>query len=286
MGVKMKIKLDRDLVKSFISLASVIEARDPYTGGHTWRVSQYGGKLAQAAGLSSDEVFVVKLGGLVHDLGKIGISDAILLKPDKLTDEEYATMQEHPRIGMELLSNHPLYPVVMPSVIEHHVRADGKGYPQQMEGKPLTKIGKITAIADAFDAMTSTRPYRKGMPVEKAIAILESEKDKQFDGELVSQFVALAKNGELDHILGHCGDERLMMTCHGCGPIVAPPKGANQGDHVACPNCHGDFIINRLDDNPELEWTGKMLSVYVPNVDQDAIEEFMVGVPDEIELAG
>lgn len=81
---------------------------------------------------SSDEVFVVKLGGLVHDLGKIWISDAILLKPDKLTDEEYATMQEHPRIGMELLSNHPLYPVVMPSVIEHHVRADGKGYPKQM----------------------------------------------------------------------------------------------------------------------------------------------------------
>lgn len=280
----MRIKVDRELIKSVISLATVIEARDPYTGGHTWRVSQYAGKLAEVAGLSEDYIFVVKLGGLVHDLGKIGISDTILLKPDKLTDEEYAIMQEHPRIGQELLSTHPLFPLLMQSVFEHHERVDGKGYPRASGQGQVSQIGKITAIADAFDAMTSNRPFRKGMPLEKALAILEAEKDRQFDGQLVSQFVALARNGSLDHILGHCGDERLMMTCGGCGPIVAPTKGIKPGEHIACPNCHGDYVVKQAGEALEIEWTGKMVPVLVPRVDQDTLEDFMVGVPETIEL--
>lgn len=280
----MRVKVDKELIKSVISLATVIEARDSYTGGHTWRVSQYAGRLAQAAGLSDDHVFVVKLGGLVHDLGKIGISDAILLKPDKLTDEEYAIMREHPRIGQELLSSHPLFHLIKESVFEHHERADGKGYPMASERGRVSKIGRITAIADAFDAMTSTRPYRKGMPLEKALAILESEKDKQFDGELVTLFVNLAREGALDHILGHCGDERLMMTCGGCGPIVAPSKDTKPGSHITCPNCRGDYVVKQTGDTMDIEWTGEMVAVWVPRVDQDTLEDFLLGVPEEIDF--
>lgn len=280
----MKIKLDKELIKSVISLATVIEARDSYTGGHTWRVSQYAGKLAEVAGLSDDHIFVVKLGGLVHDLGKIGISDAILLKPDKLTDEEYAIMQEHPKIGHELLATHPLFPLIKASVFEHHERADGKGYPRSSSQEQVSKIGKITAIADAFDAMTSTRPYRKGMPLDKALDILESEKDKQFDGELVTLFVKLARDGALDHILGHCGDERLMLTCGGCGPIVAPSKGVKPGHRIACPNCRGEYEVKQKGDSLDLEWTGKMMTVMVPGVDKDTLDDFMVGIPEEIDI--
>ena len=125
----MKITIDRALIKSVISLASVIEARDPYTGGHTWRVGQYAVKLAEKIGLSEDELFIVNLGGLVHDLGKVGISDSILLKPDTLTVEEYKNMKQHPQIGYELISSHPLFPILVDSVTQHHERVDGKdGY--------------------------------------------------------------------------------------------------------------------------------------------------------------
>lgn len=203
----MKIIIDKKLIQSVISLASVIEARDPYTGGHTWRVSQYAVKLGERVGLSEAELFIVNLGGLVHDLGKIGISDAILLKPDKLTDKEYEIMQQHPQIGNDLISSHPLFPILIDSVFQHHERVDGKGYPNRDSGSNLSTIGRITAIADAFDAMTSTRPYRKGMTAEKALSILASERGRQFDAELVDQFTELAEAGALDHILGHCGDE-------------------------------------------------------------------------------
>lgn len=280
----MRIKMDKELIKSVVSLATVIEARDPYTGGHTWRVSQYAIKLAEKVGLSEDEIFIVNLGGLVHDIGKIGISDAILLKPDKLTDEEYAVMKEHPRIGHELIAAHPLFPLLLSSVFEHHERADGKGYPNNIEESRLSVIGKITAIADAFDAMTSTRPYRKGMPAEKALSILAGEKGKQFDEGLVTTFISMAEKGELDHILGHCGDERLMMTCPGCGPIIAPSKNTQTGDHIACPSCHGDYIVKRMGEDFEIEFTGNMINVIVPKVDLDTLDDFMEKVPEVLDL--
>lgn len=280
----MKIKIDKELIKSVVSLATVIEARDPYTGGHTWRVSQYAVKLAEKAGLSEDEIFIVNLGGLVHDIGKIGISDAILLKPDKLTDAEYEIMKEHPKIGQELINAHPLFPILMSSVFEHHERVDGKGYPNHIEDNNLSLIGRITGIADAFDAMTSNRPYRKGMPLEKALSILESEKGKQFDAGLVALFIELANDGDLDHILGHCGDERLMMTCPECGPIIAPSKNAKEGDHLACPSCHGDYIMKRFGESFELEFTGNLINVIVPKVDTDTIDDFLTKVPKAIRI--
>ncbi len=280
----MKFSVDRELVKSVVSLASVIEARDPYTGGHTWRVSQYAVKLAQKLGLTSDEIFIVNLGGLVHDLGKIGINDAILLKPDKLTDEEYEIMKKHPEIGNELVNSHPLFPILADAINGHHERIDGKGYPHQFSNNEISVIGRITAIADAFDAMTSTRPYRKGMPKEKAFNILLEEKGKQFDAHMVDLFVELGNSGELDHILGHCGDEKLMMSCETCGPIIAPENNLNAGDHITCPACHGDYILTYVEGKENLEFTGSLIQTLVPKVDNATVNAFIKPLPSSLDL--
>lgn len=94
----------------------------------------------------------------------------------------------------------------------------------------------------------------------------------------------MAQLGELDHILGHCGDERLMMTCPDCGPIMAPSKNAQAGDHIACPSCHGDYIVKRMGEAFEVEWTGNTINVIVPKVDLDTLDDFMIKVPEEIQL--
>ena len=280
----MKITIDRALIKSVISLASVIEARDPYTGGHTWRVGQYAVKLAEKAGLSEDELFVVNLGGLVHDLGKVGISDSILLNPGTLTFDEYENMKQHPQIGYELIMSHPLYSILVDSVTQHHERVDGTGYPNGISGSDLSIIGRITAIADSFDAMTSTRPYRVGMTAETAISILESEKNKQFDAELVDKFVELFDAGALEHILGHCGDERLMLSCTHCGPIIVPSSKYESGDFVICPACRGEYMMKQVEDSFGVEFTGKLLSFVVPKADMHEIDAFMNKLPNSIEL--
>lgn len=187
----MRHYLNKELMKSVISLASVIEARDPYTGGHTWRVSQYASKLALEANVSENDHLVVQLGALVHDIGKVAISDAILLKKESLTEDEYKTMKKHPIIGIDLLKFHPLFPLLEDAVHNHHKRVDGKGYPEGEQ--TLSVVSRIISIADAFDAMTSNRPYRDAMTKDKAMNILIGEKGLQFDAQLVELFLELDK---------------------------------------------------------------------------------------------
>ncbi len=282
--VNMEFRIDKELIRSIVTLATVIEAKDPYTGGHTWRVSQYAIKLGEKIGLSEDELFIVHLGGLVHDIGKIGINDAILLKPGPLTDDEYDVMKQHPNIGLSLISSHPLFPILKDSVFLHHERFDGRGYPNKEIPPNLSRIAMITSIADAFDAMTSNRPYRNGMPVEKALLILEDEKGKQFDNDLTSVFIDLCINGDLDHILGHCGDDRLLMTCSQCGPIIAPTSKHGEGDHITCPACHGDYIMQRLEGNMKVEFSGNLDNAYVPLVDEDTVNSIVLNLPNQINL--
>lgn len=252
---RRSIQVDRDLLESLLSMATVIEARDAYTGGHTWRVSRYGEELAKRAGLDADGIFVVRVGGLVHDLGKVGIPDQILNKQGPLTPEEYANMKLHPDLGRQILARHPLAPIVLPSVTEHHERLDGKGYPS---GPSTSIYGKITAIADSFDAMTSTRSYRKGMEPQKALGILKENAASQFDAGLVAQFVELSEKGGLDHILGHANDRQLMLTCPTCGPILAPSEEAKSGDKLHCPSCKGSFGLDRQGDSFQIHFE-KML---------------------------
>ncbi len=183
------------------AMVSTIEANDPYTHGHSARVTNYSLALARKIGFSAERLKKLEQAGILHDIGKIGIDKAILHKPEKLTVEEYAIMQQHPAIGVQILRNIETLSSVQEIVAKHHERYDGKGYPNRIKGRDLPTEALILAIADTFDAMTSHRPYRTGLPVEVAIKELSDHAGSQFDPELVEHFIALLREGELTAFL-------------------------------------------------------------------------------------
>jgi putative nucleotidyltransferase with HDIG domain len=186
------LRRQRELfIETITTLAQAVEMRDQYTGGHTQRVTAYSLLLAQHVGIPENEFELIRIGTPLHDIGKIGIDDSILRKPDRLTPEEFDAMKLHTVKGAEIVSMiNDLRPVV-PIVRSHHERWDGKGYPDGLEGEGTPTIARIVAIADAFDAMTSDRPYRKGMHVEAAFIEIERCIGKQFDPVLAPRFLEL-----------------------------------------------------------------------------------------------
>lgn len=174
-------------------LASAIDAKDEYTKGHSVSVSRYSEALARALNLPEKEVEQIKLGALLHDVGKIGIPEHILKKTDKLTDEEWKIMKEHPVIGAEkvLKSNASLHKLI-PIVKHHHEHYDGSGYPDKLKGENIPLVARIVAVADAYHALISDRPYRKGLSIEKACEILRIGANIQWDSNLVRKFIELA----------------------------------------------------------------------------------------------
>ncbi len=189
------IKKQRDFfLKTIDILAQAVELRDGYTGGHTQRVTRYAMMLAQKLELSDEQVDHIKLGGPLHDIGKIGIDDAILRKPGKLTPEEFAKMQKHTTMGAEILQTIPeMYPII-PIVRNHHERWDGNGYPDRLAGEDIPFLARILAVADAFDAMTSHRPYhdnKKGKSPQWAFAEVEKQAGRQFDPQCAKAFISM-----------------------------------------------------------------------------------------------
>ncbi|POZ63593.1 HD domain-containing phosphohydrolase [Chromobacterium alticapitis] len=251
------MQASRELLKTLYTMAMLVEARDAYTGGHLWRVSRYSLLLAHDLRLPQAEAERIALGGFLHDLGKIGVPDAVLNKPDRLSDEEYEVIKTHPQVGADLLLDHPLAELVIDAVLSHHETPDGKGYPNRLAGKAIPLVARIVGIADAFDAMTSTRPYRKGMPLEKALSIIEECSGGQFDAELAERFVALGRAGKLSHVLGHSEPGVPMQACLACGPIIAVPSDAAEGAEIHCPACGGGYRLSRQDGAPALSPTGK-----------------------------
>lgn len=181
------------LMEMVTSLAGAIDAKDPYTKGHSTSVSRYAEALARAVNLPEHEVERIKIGALLHDVGKIGIPESVLKKPGKLDDEEWEIMKQHPTIGAEkvLAPNEALRDLI-PIVKYHHERLDGKGYPEQLKGNQIPLAARIVSVADAYHALVSDRPYRKGMPIEKACAILKEGAGIQWDADLVRQFISIA----------------------------------------------------------------------------------------------
>ncbi|WP_114164997.1 HD domain-containing phosphohydrolase [Exiguobacterium sp. TNDT2] len=180
----------------FVLFAATLDARDSYTAGHSERVAAYSVELAQALQLPNEQIELLRKSALLHDIGKIGIRDDVLLKEGKLTDYEFAQIQEHPTIGIHILNQISLPEALQPilaGVRSHHERIDGHGYPDRLSGESIPLFGRIMAIADAYDAMTSDRPYRDGMPVEKALSILESGRGTQWDASFVDVFVQLRR---------------------------------------------------------------------------------------------
>ena len=181
------------LIEVVTSLASAIDAKDEYTKDHSSSVSRYSVALAKAINLPEKEIERIKLGALLHDVGKIGIPEDVLTKPSKLTETEFKIIQQHPSIGVEkILEPNPLLHDLIPIVKYHHEQWNGKGYPCGLKGEDIPLAARIVAIADTYHALISDRPYRKGMTVEKACSILEEGAGIQWDKELVRQFIVIA----------------------------------------------------------------------------------------------
>jgi response regulator RpfG family c-di-GMP phosphodiesterase len=252
----MRVEIDKRLLTSLLVMGSVVEARDAYTGGHLWRVAQFSRLLAHDLGMAADEVALVALGGFLHDLGKVGVPDAILNKTGPLSDDEYGVIRTHPGIGRALLAEHPLAPLALDAVSFHHERPDGRGYPDALSGEDIPLVARIVAIADTFDAMTSTRPYRRGMEVGRACALLDGEAGGQFDEGLLPRFLAMARAGMLDHVVGHSLDGARMAECPFCGPVI-PTHGLKDGAIHACRPCGGEFRLHRSGDGWVAEPTGE-----------------------------
>ncbi|AXE35140.1 HD domain-containing phosphohydrolase [Chromobacterium phragmitis] len=271
------MQASRELLKTLYTMAMLVEARDAYTGGHLWRVSRYSHLLAADLQLPQDEVEKIALGGFLHDLGKVGVPDAVLNKPGKLSDEEYEVIKTHPQVGADLLKDHPLAELVLDAVLCHHETPDGKGYPNRLAGKAIPLVARIVGITDAFDAMTSTRPYREGMPTERALAILRDNLGRQFDAELGERFIQLGEAGQLDHVLGHSEPGVPMQRCPGCGPIIAVPSHAPDGEEIFCPHCAGGYRISRRDNALALSPTGGNDPVRArrPRADNELIDRLL-----------
>ena len=178
-------------------LANAIDAKDPYTRGHSERVAFYSTLLARELGFSDAEIENVHLSGLIHDVGKIGIEDRILRKPAALTDDEYEIMKQHPTKGAQILEAVPKLKAIAGPGLQHHENFDGSGYPEGLKGDEIPLLGRMVSVADAFDAMTTDRPYSKAMTFEAAVARLQFLSGKKFDSQCVDAMARAVASGEL-----------------------------------------------------------------------------------------
>jgi len=182
-------------------LAMALDARDNYTHNHSQEVMEYSVAIAREMGLSVREIEIIRDAGALHDIGKIGIPDAVLLKPGRLTDAEYEQIKKHPEIGKNILEPVKCLADKIPLIYHHHERIDGAGYPVGLVGEDIPLGARILAVADSYQAMTSDRPYRKALSMQVAISELEKFKNRQFDSKIVDVFLRILKrmgNGKIN----------------------------------------------------------------------------------------
>ena len=187
-------KLEKAYLETIETLRFTVEAKDTYTRGHSDRVSEYSVLLGKHLGLSEDDIHLLRIGGLFHDIGKIGVPDSILLKTSKLTDDEYSEIKNHPKIGAQILSNATVFEKAIPIVKHHHERYDGFGYPEKLSGENIPYLARIAAIADSFDAMTSRRTYRDSLPLDIVLEEIRKNKGTQFDPNIADKFLDVLNN--------------------------------------------------------------------------------------------
>lgn len=184
-------------VQTLTTLAETIDLRDPYTAGHSKRVAAYSRKLAEDLGLRSDEVDEIENSALLHDIGKIGVPDAVLFKAGPLDAEERLLIRGHPVVGAGLLRGIPTMDGIVPCILHHHERVDGMGYPDGLSGDEIPFGARVIAVADAFDAMTTDRPYRRGLTIDAAVEELLRQEKTQFDSRCVLAFAGLVVRGDI-----------------------------------------------------------------------------------------
>ena len=187
-------KLEQAYLDMIQTLRYTVEAKDPYTRGHSDRVSEYSVLIGEKVGLSEEELKTLRIGGLFHDIGKIGIPDKILLKTDKLTDDEYSEIKNHPSIGAHILGEATIFKDIVPIVKHHHEKFDGRGYPSGLKGEEIPYMARIAAIADTFDAMTSRRSYRDALDLQYVKDEIKKCEGTQFDPQLAEIFLDILEN--------------------------------------------------------------------------------------------
>lgn len=187
-------KLERAYMESIQTLRYTVEAKDTYTRGHSDRVSEFSVLIGKHLGLPETDLRTLQIGGLFHDIGKIGVPDSILLKEGKLTDDEYSEIKNHPTIGAHILSSATIFKDIIPIVKHHHEKYDGNGYPGKLKGDDIPYFARIAAVADTFDAMTSKRTYRDALPLEVVISEIERCKGTQFDPKIADVFLDILNN--------------------------------------------------------------------------------------------
>jgi response regulator RpfG family c-di-GMP phosphodiesterase len=194
-NLEEKVKEQTDIINSMVvrsidAMIKALEAKDFYTRGHSQRVTLYSMAIAKELGMTGQELEDLHRASVLHDLGKIGVREAVLNKPGKLSEEEFADIIRHPETAVRILEPIPFFRPLLPAILHHHERFDGKGYPTHLAGKNIPLASRIMTIADTFDAMTSTRAYRKALPVADAIAEIRRCSGTQFDPDIVPAFLA------------------------------------------------------------------------------------------------
>jgi diguanylate cyclase (GGDEF)-like protein len=217
------------LANTVYALARAVDLKDGYTHQHSARVAQYAAVLAREVGMSEEEIEQIRTAGILHDVGKVGVADAVLLKPARLTEDEFLEMQRHSTLGRDIVQGAGM-PEIAEWVLYLHERWDGRGYPHKLEGEDIPLASRVLAVADAFEAMTSSRLYRRGMQVEKALVELEKSSGEQFDPAVAQRMVDLVRAGAIP--LGEIGV--LEVTHYGSAASsgsAAPPE--EEGEPVS-----------------------------------------------------
>ena len=184
-------KLEKAYLESIQTLRFAVEAKDAYTRGHSDRVSEYSVLIGEYLNLTEEDIKTLGIGGLFHDIGKIGIPDSILLKETKLDDDEYSQIKNHPSIGAHILCNAEIFQEIIPIVKHHHEKYDGTGYPSKLAGADIPFLARIAAVADTFDAMTSKRTYRDALPLDVVKSEIKRCSGTQFDPEIAKAFLEI-----------------------------------------------------------------------------------------------
>ena len=201
------------------SLVSALDAKDAYTCGHSSRVAELAVELAKRLEFDEDQIDTIRMAGILHDIGKIGVEDSVLRKPGKLTDEEFDKIKQHPVLGYEILKGIRPFRTILPAVRHHHESWDGHGYPDGLRGDAIPRHAQLLAVADAFDAMTSDRPYRKGMPVEKVKRIFAEGRGIQWAADVVDALLSS------DEMMQEFSERQYNMSAK-TGPLTLPVQPA------------------------------------------------------------
>lgn len=236
-------QIDQAYLDTLNLLSNLIEGRDPYTAGHTWRVSQYAVAMARQLGWDRKGLSAIELGAAFHDLGKIATEDQILRKGGPLTEEEFNQIKIHPVEGRRLLQGIEMLRPAIAAIYSHHEHYDGSGYPVGLMGKEIPAEGRLVAVADVFDALTSNRPYRHPEKAEEALEYLEGQRGILFDPEMVDAFRSAWQERKLEKTVLHSEGHIPLLECPAHGPTIAVSPGASDGDEIFCPVCKTRFAL-------------------------------------------